>query len=182
MSRNVGNLLILSGMLGLSLLAGCGGVEHNETSVVSNDSQGNDSDSTTGDNSNDATTNGSNANSSFDTGVLGDAKLPSDFPSEVPLAEYMVCQSVTRVRDDFMITFHAKDISLTEVVDWFKAELPKNGWKADPDLVNETSAILPFKKGDRSCGISITNFVLDASAQKDESTRGITIQTPARES
>jgi hypothetical protein len=107
-------------------------------------------------------------------------ELPADWPSDVELAPYMLCASVSQVRGNFMVSFHAPDKSLTDVVDWFTNMLVSNGWSSDGDTINDQRAILAYSKGDRTCGITIMNFVLDASMQRDDSTMGITIQTKAQ--
>lgn len=107
-------------------------------------------------------------------------ELPADWPSDVELAPYMLCKSVTRVRDDFMVSFHAPDKALTEFVDWFTSMLTANGWSSDGDSINDRGAILAYSKDNRRCGITVTNFILDASMQRDDTTLGITIQTKAQ--
>jgi len=109
----------------------------------------------------------------------GTPEVPADFPADVLLAEYMVCYSVSRVRDEFMITWHAKDKTVADIVAHFTTVMAENGWEVDHPLDTPTKAVLPYSKGDRRCGISIVGFVFDESFQKDESTCGITIQTPA---
>jgi len=113
------------------------------------------------------------------TGSAAEMTLPSGFPADVPIADYMTVKGITDVKGNFMVDLHARDRSLAEVVEWFKTELGAEGWALKDELVTTTKAILPFTKNDRKCGISVTNFVLDESFQRDDSTRGITIQTAA---
>ncbi len=107
------------------------------------------------------------------------AQLPADWPADVELAEYMNCVSVTRVDDDFMVTFHAPNKSLDEVVEWFRSTMTSNNWESNGDTKTPGGAILAFAKDARTCGISFTDFVLSPSMQRDETTKGITIQTKA---
>ena len=106
--------------------------------------------------------------------------LPDGWPSDVVLADAMQCESVTRVRDDFMVTFHAPGMTIEDVMDWFRDSMASNGWESNGETRTPGGAILSFKKDDRVCGISITDFVLTPSMQRDETIKGITIQTPAQ--
>ena len=109
-------------------------------------------------------------------------QLPNDFPGDIPLADSMSCVSIAKVGDAFMVSFQAEETSLDELVDWFKAEMPKQGWSLDSIVVDAKSAILPFTKAGRDCGVSISAFVMNATGQMDESACTITIQTQAQES
>lgn len=112
-------------------------------------------------------------------GAASAAELPANFPSDVPIAEYMEVTSVTQVRDDMMVDLHAPGQTIEAVVEWFQAALTAAGWESDGDSISERKAILAYSKNGRRCGVSITNFVLNSSMQMDESIKGITLQVSA---
>ena len=103
-------------------------------------------------------------------------ELPANFPADVPIADYMSVASVTQVKRDLMVDLHAPDKELAEVVDWFTSGLAAEGWEDNGQTINDRRAILAFKKGDRRCGIMVTNFVLSPSMEMDETTKGISLQ------
>ena len=59
---------------------------------------------------------------------------PDDWPEDVPIADSMQVFSVTRVRDDFMVTFHAVDTPFPDVVEWFKFGMLDHGWVPEEPL------------------------------------------------
>ena len=108
--------------------------------------------------------------------VANAAELPAEFPSDVPIADYMELINVTVVRDSMMISFHAPDKTIEDVVAWFQSGLNANGWTSEGDHVTARNAILAYKKQGRRCGVSVTNFVMDEAMQMDDSIKGITLQ------
>ena len=103
-------------------------------------------------------------------------ELPANFPSDVPIADYMSVTSVTQVKRDLMVDLHAPDKELTEVIDWFTSGLAAEGWEDNGQTVNDRRAILAFKKGNRRCGIMVTDFVLSPSMEMDDTIKGISLQ------
>ena len=109
--------------------------------------------------------------------VTNAAEFPANFPGDVPIADYMQLIDVS----DFgakgaMYNLHAPGKTIEDVADWFSSGLAAAGWKVEGEQVSARNAILAYRKNGRKCGISITNFVLDASMQMDESIKGITLQ------
>lgn len=104
------------------------------------------------------------------------AELPAGFPEDVPLADYMIVVGVTQVRDDMMISLHAPGRTVAEVSDWFENELTAAGWQLSGASKLPRGAILPFSKGTRRCGITITDFVLNSSAEMDHDIKSISLQ------
>ncbi len=120
-----------------------------------------------------------NVEISADGGIHHDCTIPGDFPSDVPLADYMACRAVTDGGSAYNVILHAIDTPFPEVVAWFKTGMGENGWRLDASALEKPpNAILPFTKNGRNCGVSITNFVFDGSMQRDESPCGVTILTP----
>lgn len=97
-------------------------------------------------------------------------------PSDVPIAGFMEVVDVAGTDDKMIVTVHAAQKSVKEVAAWFQSQLTDQGWQLDGELVTATRAILPFKKGDRRCGITVTDFILNASMQMDRSTKGVSLQ------
>lgn len=114
--------------------------------------------------------------------TLNATELPAAFPADVPIANYMKVVNVVQVRDDMMIDLHAPGQTLASVVEWFQSGLTTAGWQSDGETISERQAILAFSKNGRTCGVSITNFVLNSSMQMDDSTKGITLQLTAAKS
>jgi hypothetical protein len=104
------------------------------------------------------------------------AELPSGFPGDVPVADYMEVVGVSEVRDDLMVDLHAPGQTLMDVVEWFRAGLTSAGWKSEGETISEQQAILAYSKNGRRCGVTVTNFVLNSSMQMDDSIKGITLQ------
>lgn len=104
------------------------------------------------------------------------AELPSNFPKDVRWSTDMKLMEVSEVKPGhFYVIVHAPDKPLGEVAEWFQTEMVKDGWQASRAHIDETRAVMPFKKDGRSCGITVANFILDKAARRDDSTRGITI-------
>lgn len=112
-------------------------------------------------------------------GALVAADLPENFPADVPVADYMQVVSVTVVGDDMMVDLHAPGRSLADVVGWFQSGMAEAGWQSDGESIMARKAILAYSKNGRRCGVSVTNFVLDASMQMDETIKGVTLQFSA---
>lgn len=108
--------------------------------------------------------------------VCSAAELPANFPSDVPVADYMEVTNVMEVRDTMMVDLQAPGQTIVSVTEWFKSGLADAGWKSDGESITDRNAILAYRKNGRKCGVSITDFVLNASAQMDRTTKGITLQ------
>jgi len=108
------------------------------------------------------------------------ATLPKGFPADV--ATIGTCMNVTKVKNYFQVLFHVKGKSVKEIVQQIEGDMTKNGWKAaGSQVIKDTNAILAYKNSEgRTCGYIVTGFVLDKSAKKDETTKGVTIQTKAK--
>ncbi len=104
------------------------------------------------------------------------AVLPDAFPGDVPVADFWEVTSVSQVRDDLMVDFHAPGQSMDSVAEWIIAGLTEAGWENVGDSASARNRILAFEKGDRRCGVLITNFVLSPSMQIDESIKGVQYQ------
>ena len=109
------------------------------------------------------------------------AELPANFPSDVPVADYMEVVNVMQVGDDMMISFHAPGQTIASIVEWFQSGLGAAGWDSDGETISDRNAILAFSKNNRTCGVSVTNFVMNASMQMDETIKGVTLQISAHE-
>ncbi len=104
------------------------------------------------------------------------SELPAGLLCGVLVADFMHVTSVAEVKGDYFVTIEAPDKSVTDIVAWFESQLKADGWNLGSRSVSATSAILPFQKSDRKCGVSVTDFVLDATGQLDRSVKGITVQ------
>ena len=104
------------------------------------------------------------------------AELPSGFPGDVPIADYMEVVNVTVVRDSMMVGLQAPGKSIDDVFAWFQSGLSANGWKSEGEQKSARNAILAYTKDGRRCGVSITNFIMNESMQMDDSIKGITLQ------
>ena len=104
------------------------------------------------------------------------ADLPDAFPDDIPVADYMTVVNSMQVRDDLMVDFHAPGQTMDGVAEWLIAELTAAGWNNTDDTGSSRSRIMVFMKGDRRCGIMVTNSVMSPSMQIDNSTKGIQMQ------
>ena len=102
--------------------------------------------------------------------------LPDTFPGDVPVADFMEVTSVMQVRDDLTVDFHAPGQSMDSVAEWVIAGMTEAGWQNTDDTPSSRNRILVFTKGDRRCGVMITNFVMNASMQMDDSIKGVQYQ------
>ena len=112
----------------------------------------------------------------FATAAANSTELPANFPSDVPIADYMQVTGVTVVRDSMMVYLQAPDRTIGDVVAWFRSGLGANGWESEGDTESERMAILAYSKQGRRCGVSVTNFVMNEAMQRDDSIKGITLQ------
>ena len=108
--------------------------------------------------------------------VASGTDLPASFPGDVPVADYMEVTSVMEVRDSLMIDFNAPGQTMDGVAEWYIAEMTAAGWDNTSDGGHARSRILVFMKGDRRCGIMVTNFILTQSMQMDESIKKVQLQ------
>ena len=104
------------------------------------------------------------------------AELPDAFPGDIPVADYMAVTSSTQVGDDLMVDFHAPGQTMDGVAEWLIANLTAAGWNNSDDTGSSRSRILVFTKGDRRCGVMVTNFVMSPSMQMDETIKGVQMQ------
>ena len=104
------------------------------------------------------------------------AELPDAFPADIPVADFMTVFNSTQVRDDMNVSFHAADQSVDGVAEWLIAAMTDAGWDHSDDSTLPNSRILVFVKGDRRCGMMITNAIMNESMQRDDTIKGIQMQ------
>ena len=104
------------------------------------------------------------------------AELPAGFPSDIPVADFMTVFSSTQVRDDMNVSFHAPGQTMDGVAEWLIAAMTGAGWNHSDDSALPNSRILVFVKGDRRCGMMVTNSVMNESMQMDNTIKGIQMQ------
>lgn len=106
----------------------------------------------------------------------GAVDLPEDFPGDVPVADFMEPTSFVQVRDDLMADFQAPGQTMDGVAEWLIDNLTAAGWDHTDDSSAGRNRILVFMKGDRRCGVMITDFVMSPSMQMDETIKGVQLQ------
>ena len=94
-------------------------------------------------------------------------KIPDGFPEDVTIGKDWVCQMAMEVQGSYMLTFFTKDKSLGDLVDMYKKSMEKQGWETQATMITADNAILPFKKGKRTCGISMVGFIMDGGEKKE---------------
>ena len=104
------------------------------------------------------------------------AELPANFPSDIPVADFMTVFSSTQVRDDMNVSFYAPGQTMDGVADWLISAMISAGWDHSDDSALPNSRILVFVKGDRRCGMMVTNAVMNESMQMDDTIKGIQMQ------
>ena len=104
------------------------------------------------------------------------AELPDAFPGDIPVADFMTVFSSTQVRDDMNVSFHAPGQTMDGVAEWLIAAMTGAGWELSDDSALPNSRIMVFVKGDRRCGMMVTNSVMNESMQVDNTIKGIQMQ------
>ena len=104
------------------------------------------------------------------------AELPDSFPGDIPVADFMTVVSSTQVRDDLMADFHAPGQTMDGVAEWLIGQMTASGWNNSDDSRLPNSRILVFIKGDRRCGVMVTNSVMSPSMQMDDTIKGVQMQ------
>jgi len=114
-----------------------------------------------------------------DTKLTPSAKLPGNFPNDVTTIG--VCKTANTVRSAFMINFHVEGKTVKEIASFILADMKKKGWEsAGNQVIKDNRAILALKKEPkRTCGYTISDFVLDSSGKKNTKFKGVGIQTKA---
>ena len=88
------------------------------------------------------------------------AKLPSDFPSDVPIYEPSdVVASLHNEEHSYSASLLSPD-SASKVSSYYASELPKQGWTSSDDTSSVTlqnGSIATFTKGDRTLGVIIAS-------------------------
>jgi hypothetical protein len=106
------------------------------------------------------------------------AKLPDDFPSDVPIYEPSdVVASLKNGENSYSATLLSSD-SISKVTEYYTAELPKNGWQTSDDtssLTLENSTISTYKKDNRTLGVIVAT---DPSSNKTSITLSVTVEEP----
>ena len=100
----------------------------------------------------------------------------ADLPGDVPVADFMEQTSFMQVRDSIMADYHAPGQTMDGVAEWLIANLTAAGWDHTDDSSAGRNRILVFMKGDRRCGVMITDFVMSPSMQMDETIKGVQLQ------
>ena len=104
------------------------------------------------------------------------AELPDTFPDDIPVADFMTVVSTMQVREELMVDFHAPGQTMDGVAEWLIAAMTGAGWENTDNTGSSRSRILVFFKGERRCGMMVTNFVMSPGMQMDETTKGIQMQ------
>lgn len=90
--------------------------------------------------------------------VGANAKLPDDFPSDVPIYEPSdVVASLKTGERSYSASLLSSDSS-SKISEYYTTELPKNGWTTSNDtssLTLQNGSIATFTKGDRTLGVII---------------------------
>jgi hypothetical protein len=105
--------------------------------------------------------------------VSGDTKIPADFPSEVPMRSDGTVKAVitnqTTNGKSYMINIRFK-VPQTELLDWYKTELEKGGWKITSTVATGDGGMVAAEKG------AVAINVVTGSDNSDGFTSGITMQ------
>lgn len=95
------------------------------------------------------------------TTTIGSQKLPSDFPSDIPVyTDATVLGSVTGTSQDaggVFVSLNTSD-SLTDVKAFYESELPKNGWTNEDTTTLGTIVNIASEKGDKRLSVTITPY------------------------
>jgi len=81
--------------------------------------------------------------------------VPDDFPRDITVPKGVVFVRVQRMPGAYQVDAIARNATATGLADVIKDGMAKNGWTLSGDQVSPRSAILPFRKGKRNCGISM---------------------------
>lgn len=95
--------------------------------------------------------------------TVGVDTLPDGFPADFPIPEAGILESSSRVAvsegTDFYVNLVSDD-ALTDVLDWYKAELAAQGWEMETEVQvpgdTSTPAMLVAKKGTMTGTITLT--------------------------
>ena len=107
--------------------------------------------------------------------VGNDVKLPSGFPSDVPIYEPSeVKAAVTTKKDTYAVTLVSSDAS-TKVNEYYNQQLPKDGWVGGADNAQfdtGSGKLASYTKGDRTLTVIIA---ADQSSSKDKTSIVLTV-------
>ena len=82
--------------------------------------------------------------------VSGETKIPADFPSDVPMRDDGTVKAVITNQADsgksYMINIRFK-VAQTELLDWYKTELEKGGWKISSTVSTGDGGMVAAEKG-----------------------------------
>lgn len=88
---------------------------------------------------------------------LGNAKIPDGFPSDVPIYKPSDVIVGLKVSKGYNVTLTTNDSAQT-VADFYKTQLPKNGWTAeDTSAVFNTNVVQAYTKADQTLQVLIGN-------------------------
>jgi hypothetical protein len=146
-------------ILALALLAGCGKKPDNKTAA---DSTAVQQDKVKQQASNDGTAPGSTGETQ--TTIPGNelgmsAGLPPDFPADVPQPKNSKVIGSLMSSDGMVVTFQT-DIPVKEVVEFYKSEMTKNGFKQSESgdmLMKENGGMIGFQKDNRDVQLMLSS-------------------------
>lgn len=96
-------------------------------------------------------------NASGATGQFGgNVKLPSDFPSDIPLPNGITLSGTASTPEGDWVTY-TTDQSAADLGAWYEAELTADGFTKQGSFTTGTSSSWAFEKGSVSIGIAITD-------------------------
>jgi hypothetical protein len=89
--------------------------------------------------------------------VSGDTKIPADFPSDVPMRDdgsvkAVITNQTPSGGTGYMINIRFK-IPQTELLDWYKTELEKGGWKITSTVSTGDGGMVAAEKGDLTINV-----------------------------
>jgi hypothetical protein len=84
--------------------------------------------------------------------VSNDTKIPADFPSEVPMRDDGSVKAVITNKTGsggtgYMVNIQFK-VAQSELLDWYKTELEKGGWKITSTVATGDGGMVAAEKGD----------------------------------
>ncbi len=86
-----------------------------------------------------------------------DTQLPDGYPSDVPIYEPSnIVYAIKTDGKNYSVTAKTND-ERTAVADYYKSELPKQGWTLDREFSYSQGTSITYNKADRSVTVSVTN-------------------------
>lgn len=86
-----------------------------------------------------------------------EAKLPDDFPSDVPVFEGAKVAQVQQLANNaHNVIFTVDDAEAPKVFDFYKNDMEHGGWKTEQEFSGNDQSFLSFKKGKTITNVSIS--------------------------